>query len=308
MDPVVEAALISGAATVVGVGGTVVVAIVGFRTSRSANRAALDAARDTNRAAIDAARADVQLAVETTRGGQIADLYSRAIEQLGSDKLDVRIGGIYALESVARDSARDHPTVMEVLAAFIREHSRQPLPSSDAGTQEPERSIRPDIQAAVAVIGRRETKHDIRPVDLTGANLASADLSGAHLAGANLTRAHLAAAILTDAHLADAILGGADLAGAFLAEADLAHADLLRADLTRANLFRANLADASLADADISGGPVGDATLTGAFLIGARLDGARWPVNAEVPEGWQRDAISGLMTEAGADSGPAEAD
>jgi hypothetical protein len=46
-----------------------------------------------------------------SREGQVTDRYTKAIEQLGSDKLDVRIGGIYALERVARDSARDHPTV-----------------------------------------------------------------------------------------------------------------------------------------------------------------------------------------------------
>ena len=59
----------------------------------------------------------------------MTDRYTKAIEQLGSDKLDVRIGGIYALERVARDSARDHPTVMEVLTAFIREHSREQWPA-----------------------------------------------------------------------------------------------------------------------------------------------------------------------------------
>ena len=50
-----------------------------------------------------------------SREGQVTDRYTKAIEQLGSDKLDVRIGGIYALERIARDSAKDHPTVMEVL-------------------------------------------------------------------------------------------------------------------------------------------------------------------------------------------------
>ena len=70
---------------------------------------------------------------ELTEQGQVTDRYTKAIEQLGSDKLDVRIGGIYALERVARDSAKDHPTVMEVLTAFIREHSREPWPPSDAG-------------------------------------------------------------------------------------------------------------------------------------------------------------------------------
>jgi hypothetical protein len=47
--------------------------------------------------------------------------YTKAIEQLGSDRLDVRIGGIYALERIAHDSPRDHPAMLEVLAAFIRE-------------------------------------------------------------------------------------------------------------------------------------------------------------------------------------------
>ena len=65
--------------------------------------------------------------------GQVTDRYTKAIEQLGSDKLDVRIGGIYALERIARDSARDHPTVMEVLTAFIREHSHEQWPPPDPG-------------------------------------------------------------------------------------------------------------------------------------------------------------------------------
>jgi len=56
---------------------------------------------------------------ELTEQGQVTDRYTKAIEQLGSDKPSVRIGGIYALERVARDSSRDHPTVMKVLAAFI---------------------------------------------------------------------------------------------------------------------------------------------------------------------------------------------
>jgi Pentapeptide repeats (8 copies) len=128
---------------------------------------------------------------ELTEQGQVTDRYTKAIEQVGSDKLDVRIGGIYALERVARDSARDHPTVMEVLTAFIREHSDEPWPPSDPGGLERERSTRPDVQAAVTVVGRRDAKRDIRPIDLTGADLTRGDLHGAHLAGADLTRATL---------------------------------------------------------------------------------------------------------------------
>ncbi len=134
-------------------------------------------------------------AFELTEQGQVTDRYTKAVEQLGSDKLDVRIGGIYALERVARDSARDHPTVMEVLTAFIREHSHEPWPPSVRGGQERERSTRPDVQAALTVVGRRDAKRDIRPIDLTRADLGGADL-GADLGGADLAVADFTSATL----------------------------------------------------------------------------------------------------------------
>ena len=83
------------------------------------------------RAGVHGAELQPVPALELTEQGQVTDRYTKAIEQLGSDKLDVRIGGIYALERVARDSAKDHPTVMEVLTAFIREHSREQWPRTD---------------------------------------------------------------------------------------------------------------------------------------------------------------------------------
>jgi len=138
--------------------------------------------------------------VSLYREGQVTDRYTKAIEQLGSDKLDVRIGGIYALERIARDSARDHPTVMEVLTAFIREHSRE-QPSPDPGGPEQERSTRPDVQAALTVIGRRDARRDIRLIDLTGADLTAAVLTRVDLTGAVLSRADLTGADLRFANL-----------------------------------------------------------------------------------------------------------
>ena len=170
-----------------------------------------------------------QRTLELTEQGQVTDRYTKAIEQLGSDKLDVRIGGIYALERVARDSAKDHPTVMEVLAAFIRVHSYEQWPLGG----EPKRWTRPDVQAAITVIGRRDVQRDIqgRPIDLYGATLTSAQLRSANLRGAvlryaTLTGAHLHGTILVDADLRDVDLRGA----VYLDEADLDEADLTGAN------------------------------------------------------------------------------
>jgi hypothetical protein len=118
---------------------------------------------------------------ELTEQGQVTDRYGKAIEQLGSDKLDVRIGGIYALERVARDSRRDQPTVVEVLAAFIREHSRELWPQPGPDDDDDEvlgRLTRPDVQAAATVLRRRDRERDVRRIDLSGANLSRADLAG----------------------------------------------------------------------------------------------------------------------------------
>jgi len=207
-----------------------------------------------------------------SREGQVTDRYTKAIEQLGSDKLDVRIGGIYALERVARDSSRDHPTVMEVLTAFIREHSNEPWPPSDPGGLERERSTRPDVQAAVTVVGRRDAERDIRLIDLTGADLT-----------------------------------GADLTRAILLRADLTRAILLRADLTRADLHGATLIGADLTRADLHGADLHGAYLTGAYLTGADFTDARWPGGAPVPAGWKLDASPGRRKRAGTGSGPTEA-
>jgi hypothetical protein len=269
-----------------------------------------------------------------SREGQVTDRYTKAIEQLGSEKLDVRIGGIYALERIARDSAKDHTTVMEVLTAFIREHSREPWPLQHAGSSrtiprlmatqtlpsttrtrrsagpvryltrssssagnppEQERSTRPDVQAAVTVIGRRDATRDIQRIDLnhadlTGANLRNAylglaqvfiegTLTGATLTGANLTRANLIVAnligaVLDGATLTDANLSSAKLQGAFLPGANLTRATLTDAHLDHATLTDARLTSAILDHADLGGADLTGANLTGANLTGAYLAGA----------------------------------
>jgi Pentapeptide repeats (8 copies) len=97
---------------------------------------------------------------------------------------------------------------MEVLTAFIREHSHEQWPPSDhpaSRGQEP--STRPDVQAALTVVGRRDPDRDIQWIDLTGAHLTGADLTGAHLASAHLASADLTRATLTSADLADGAVG-----------------------------------------------------------------------------------------------------
>ena len=58
--------------------------------------------------------------VRAAEEGQITERFTKAIEQLGHKEMAIRLGGIYALERIARDSEKDHGPIMEVLTADVR--------------------------------------------------------------------------------------------------------------------------------------------------------------------------------------------
>ena len=262
-------------------------------TTAAGHASALQTARDAARgrlvalgAGLFAAGALVYTArnYALSRQGQVTDRYAKAIEQVGSKELNVRIGGIYALERIARDSSRDYPTIMEILAEFIRDHPREPWPPAELGAEPQKKTTHPDVQVAATVIGRRKIRYRRSPIilgaaDLPGAKLSGADFSGVNLAGANLADADLAGADLTGADLTGADLTGAKLGGAFLGGASLRGADLTGMFFPGAFLPRADLTGAKLTGAIFSGtGPLPDLTgadLKGAGLTGAKLTGAK---------------------------------
>jgi len=77
-----------------------------------------------------------------SRRGQVTDRFTKALEQLGSTELYVRIGAVHALEHVMRDSASHQQDVAEVLLAFIRH--RVPLASPESMCAVAPEDIRPE--------------------------------------------------------------------------------------------------------------------------------------------------------------------
>jgi uncharacterized protein YjbI with pentapeptide repeats len=207
--------------------------------------------------------------------GQITDRFTKATDQLGSDKPDIRLGGIYSMERIARDSKNDQGPVMEVLTAFGREHA----PTSTASAGPGSTTVTTDVQAVLTVVGRRNTSNDPTNyiLDLDHTDLNHANLVGAHLAGANLRGVFLRSADLRNADLRNADLIAAQLIAVnFKDGADLSGADLSRAHLSRADFSSANLSRANLTGADLSGGAIlrEGAVLANADLRGANLTGA----------------------------------
>ncbi|MFO0096925.1 MAG: pentapeptide repeat-containing protein, partial [Aphanizomenon sp.] len=176
-------------------------------TAKATNRNA-DAANKNAEAANRNAEAANKNA-ETANEKQITERFSKAIEQLGSDKPEVILGGIYTLERIARDSEPDQWTIMEVLTAFVRQNAPiiKENESQSLKDQEKFLELRISIQACLTVIAERkhpdlENKYiDLTKVNISGLNLKGLNLKGFKLTGANLFKANLFKANLTRADL-----------------------------------------------------------------------------------------------------------
>jgi|LakWasMet14_LOW5_FD_contig_21_177395_length_1246_multi_3_in_0_out_0_1 hypothetical protein len=165
--------------------------------------------------------------------GKITDRFSKAVEQLGNDKLAIRLGGIYALERIAKDSEKDHQQVMEVLTAFVRDNSHPFAPQEKLDT---------DIQSALTVIGRRDSvpiKRGTLEIDLRKAYLSKAFLPNANFKRACLECVNFEESYLLEVNFKDAWLRGVNFRYASLKGVNFKEAVLDEANLTGANLEEA---------------------------------------------------------------------
>jgi Pentapeptide repeats (9 copies) len=74
---------------------------------------------------------------------RITELYTKAVEQLGSDKAPVRLGGLYALERLAQDNPAHRQIIVNVICAYLRmpfspaAPAWKPAPEATEGPKEP---------------------------------------------------------------------------------------------------------------------------------------------------------------------------
>lgn len=207
--------------------------------------------------------------VKATLESQVADRLTQAVGHLGHENLGVRLGGIYALEQLARSSKEDYWPVMVILSAYVRERAR--APQAQNFLESPKRPAQ-DIQAALDVMGRRRhafRNGETQRLDLRGTDLRLANLAGTKFEGAIFSNAHL-----EDANMAGISLDEAILREAHLEKANLSEARLEKSFLLNARLNGANLQNASLREAYVQGTRFDNARLLGADFTAA--SGLTW--------------------------------
>ncbi|MFF1721106.1 pentapeptide repeat-containing protein [Streptomyces sviceus] len=192
---------------------------------------------------------------EISREGQVTERYVSAIRLIASDNQTEQLGGIYSLERIMRDSAKDHDTVVEVLAAFIRQHAK-PTPEGTASSD--------PVQAALDVLARRPEREEPFEIDLRRTTL-----TGCTIEGADLRRLNLYMADLTDVTFQECDLSFSDMA----------NTKLLRCRFSKCTLTRAELDNAKVTETYFLAGEAHQLSAVGAEFTGIRfrqmnLDGA----------------------------------
>ena len=253
-----------------------------------------------------------------TEESYLTDRIAQAVEKLGSERvvwsdnkqssepnLEVRMGALYLLERIAKDSPRDHVPITETICAYVRENASRPNIDLEETAQNEIRTARAlkikrseldaadradcltyalpraDIQAAMTIIGRRnddaleiENKEkyvlDLRNVHLDRVDLSNANLANAIMDGASLNQAALCLANLKGARLKDASLEGADLFKANLTEAWLSGARLTNAWLDWAVFHGSQLSLAKFQNANFSATELSYAAVKNADFTNAK--------------------------------------
>ena len=152
----------------------------------------------------------------TAEKGLTTERFTRAIDQLASDKRSIRLGGIRSLEQIADAHEEERTKIMEILSARIRE-----LAPADNTKQDKERGGRPDIKSAVEALVKiaapfMEKKRNfcsLYKTDLSGLDFYEIDLSYLDIKEADLSHS-----IFVNVNFTKSQLDGCNVSGAFFSD------------------------------------------------------------------------------------------
>jgi hypothetical protein len=190
--------------------------------------------------------------VFVTQEAQITDRFTRATDQLGSKKVEVRIGGIYAFRRIAMDSEDDYFPVVGILSTFVREkaprekseekYPPEVLQEEEPAFFDPSEQVPADIAAVFESLADLSKSRD-DPIYI--------DLHGANLEGATLTSGNFTNANLFNTNLQYASFFGTSLPKTSFVESNLRAANFAYANLREADFYNDQVKDANFCGADL---------------------------------------------------------
>jgi uncharacterized protein YjbI with pentapeptide repeats len=290
------AAVQTAGTIVVGTGGAAALWLTARR--QQATEIALNQAKDSHalqEQVADAAKADAE-------ARRVTDLYTKAADQIGSDKAPVRLAGLYAFERVAQENPEQRQTIVNVISAYLRMPYTLPPaqpPTEDAPEAEHARFEARTQEREVRLTAQRILAAHLKPgddpdhpadtfwpdidLDLTGATLLDFHFSGCCLNQARFDGATFTGhAWFSSGRIGNVWFDGAAFHGdAWFSDAQLGYAGFNLAQFDdQANFDRAFFLGAAFDEAQFNG----TAKFTKAEFHDALFRGTRFTDTASFSE------------------------
>ena len=250
--------------------GGVVALIFGIWRALAADRQANAAQRqaDAAQAQVSAAQAQVDAAqaqVDTAQRTLHNERYQKGAEMLGSRVLSVRLGGIYALQSLAEEHPNHyHIQIMRLFCSFVLNPTPDDLlenkdhnVTSKSSSTDDQIQLRQDVQSIMEAISTRTDKD----IDLEKSAGFRPDLSKANLSGLKIgdeelnVEYNLSRVIFWDADLSNAVFVNTDLSNTWYGPNALLNPTTfgINTNLTGAAFIRTDMSKVEFYDTNLSG-------------------------------------------------------
>ncbi len=259
---------------------------------------------------------------------QTTESMVQAITQIGAvndgkPNVEVRLGGLYSLQRIMKDSIKDEETIAKIFYAYVRENiARDRIKQAkkieklkkSKGAEQEHLQLPEDIQAVLIIISQLNEEWreqgiewyfdlqlnfsytnfscyflqslDVRNTRLDYANFSYTNLEFAQLSGASLHKVNFSGAMLFYTDLSNAHLAFANLTDATVYDVDLSNANLRFADLSGADLREVCFTNIDLREANLSCALLHGVDLSTAIdLTQEQINEANGDQHTKLPEG-----------------------
>ena len=215
--------------------------------------------------------------IEIQINNAIEERFKNAISLIGSDNAATRLGAIYALDHIAKDTYNKEKsytkTIFQILCSYIREttnNDEYKIKFKDKPSVE--------IQTIIDLLFKSHLNNFNGYIelqaDLSYSYLCGADFNKAHCKGANFSFSHCEGSFFESANCEGSFFWNTHCEGANFCRSHCEGADFRYSHCAGATFFHVCFKDANFVGADCSGTSFGDADCAGVNFLNTNCEGA----------------------------------
>lgn len=242
--------------------------------------------------------------MQLSENAQFVGRFDRAVDQLGNEKQQIRIGGVFALIRLSEGEDEDKQAVREIFLEHIREIAGRedqaqenlapPTTTPPVNNSNPPLSVnnqnfekhRREMQLIIDSLG--DSIYELEATDLSNTKLKGLNFNSCQCTRWNFRGSYLDGAVFNNSRLLDSVFAQASLKNVSFINSYLEGANFEGADLSFVDFSGALLSNVNFDGADLRGANLSSA----GFLKSTQIEKARNFTFAQLPE----EIVSELKT------------